>query len=103
MYNATTLKPVGQCVVQLTNPETQRKYRVKFTVIDNEHCTNLLGSSVAQQMGLVDVHYDIIGNKHTEEKIHAATHAPIKTQVGLTIPQIVCHRLCRRVLRDLGS
>ena len=76
-------------MVQLTIRETQHKYRVKFTVIDDKHCTNLLEKSVAQQMGLVNVHYDIIRDKHTEEKIHAATHAPTETQTGLTIPQIV--------------
>ena len=44
---------------------------------------------MAQQMGLVDVHYDIIRDKHTMEKILAATHARTETQTGLTIPQIV--------------
>jgi hypothetical protein len=45
-------------MVQLQNPETCKKYKVEFTVIDGENCTNLLGSRAAQQMGLVNVNYD---------------------------------------------
>ena len=40
-------------------------------------------------MGLMDVHYDIIRDKHIEEKIHAVTHAPTETQTRLTTPQIL--------------
>ncbi len=58
MYNSSTLKPIGQCMVQLRNPETHKKYKVKFTVINGENRTNLLGSRAAQQMGLVNVNYD---------------------------------------------
>ena len=54
MYNSSTLKPIRQCTVQLQNPETHKKYRVKFTVIDGENCTNLLGNRAAQQKGLVN-------------------------------------------------
>ena len=35
------------------------------------------------------MHYDIIRDKHTMEKILAATHARTETQTSLTIPQIV--------------
>ncbi|CAB3981086.1 Hypothetical predicted protein [Paramuricea clavata] len=57
MYNSSTLKPVGQCMVQLQNPETCKKYKVEFTVIDGENCTIFLGSRAAQQVGLVNVNY----------------------------------------------
>ena len=60
MYNSSTLKPVSQCMVQLQNPETYKKYKVEFTVINGENCTNLLGGQAAQQMGLVNVNYDNI-------------------------------------------
>lgn len=60
MYNSTTLKPIGQCLAQLSNPETLKKYKVNFNVVDGDHCTNLLGSKTEQQMGIVDINYDLI-------------------------------------------
>ena len=108
MYNSSTLKPVGQSVVQLQNPETRKKYKVKFTVIDSENCSNLLGSRAAQQMGLVDVNYDnmkivaeqdsIKLDKHTkmmsselnviEKQTHSVLTSPEPSQNGLTMEDI---------------
>ncbi len=97
MYNSSTLKPIGQCMVQLQNPETHKKYKVKFTVIDGENRTNLLGSRAAQQMGLVNVNYDNmkILTVPCEMKVAAMTASePSPTedstpkQTGLTMEQI---------------
>jgi hypothetical protein len=107
MYNSSTLKPVGQCMVQLQNPETCNKYKVEFTVIDGENCTNLLGSRAAQQMGLVNVNYDNMkivsesdqkGDSHTtmtssessptERSTHSILTSPESSQTGLTMEQI---------------
>ncbi|CAB4005336.1 Hypothetical predicted protein, partial [Paramuricea clavata] len=107
MYNSSILKPVGQCMVQLQNPETCKKYKVEFTVIDGENCTNLLGSRAAQQMGLVNVNYDNMkilsesdqkGDSHTtmtssessptERSTHSILTSPESSQTGLTMEQI---------------
>ena len=107
MYNSSTLKPVGQCMVQLQNPETYKKYKVEFTVIDGENCTNLLGSRAAQQMGLVNVNYDNMkilsepdqkGDSHTtmtssessltERATHSILTSSESSQTGLTMEQI---------------
>ena len=58
MYNSSVVKPAGTCKVQLTNPKGKKKYKVKFTVIDNDNCMNLLGSRATQQMGLISVLYE---------------------------------------------
>ena len=60
MYNASTLRPLGKCKVQLTNTRDNRKYKVNFTVVEDEHCVNLIGSKTAQQMQLITVRSDKI-------------------------------------------
>ena len=76
--------------MQLTNPETRKKYKVKFTVIDGDNCTNLLGSRAAQQMGLVDVNYNImkISPELTLIKVHTHTVMTAPNKAGLTADQI---------------
>ena len=37
MYNASTLRPLGKCKVQLTNSRDKRKYKVNFTIVEDEH------------------------------------------------------------------
>ena len=60
MYNASTLRPLGKCKVQLTNSRDNRKYKVNFTIVEDEHCVNLIGSKTAQQMQLITVRNDKI-------------------------------------------
>ena len=60
MYNASTLRPLGKCKVQLTNSRDNRKYKVNFTIVEDEHCVNLIGSKTAQQMKLITIRNDKI-------------------------------------------
>ena len=60
MYNASTLRPLGKCTVQLTNSRDKRKYKVNFTIVEDEHCVNLIGSETAQQMQLITIRNDKI-------------------------------------------
>ena len=53
-YSKTYLKLLGVAKVSLCNPKNKKKYRVEFAVIDEDY-TPLLGSSAAQQMGLITV------------------------------------------------
>ena len=53
-YSKTNLKLLGVAKVSLRNPKNKKKYRVEFAVIDEDY-TPLLGSSAAQQMGLITV------------------------------------------------
>ena len=53
-YSKTNLKLLGVAKVSLCNPKNKKKYRVEFAVIDEDY-TPLLGSSAAQQMGLITV------------------------------------------------
>ena len=47
--------------IQLRNPKNQKKYRVQFVVIDEDY-TPLLGSTSAQEMGLITVQHENILN-----------------------------------------
>jgi len=60
MYNASTLRLLGKCKVQLTNSRDKRKYKVNFTIVEDEHCVNLIGSKTAQQMQLITIRNDTI-------------------------------------------
>ena len=60
MYNASTLRPLGKCEVQLMNSRDKKKYKVKFTIVEDEHCVSLIGSKTAQQMQFITIRNDKI-------------------------------------------
>ena len=57
MWNKTELNPEGTCSVTIRNPRNQRKYSVKFIVVE-EDVIPLLRAKVIQQMALIEVHED---------------------------------------------
>ena len=42
------------------NSRDKRKYNVNFTIVEDEHCVNLIGSKTAQQMQLITIRNDKI-------------------------------------------
>ena len=60
-YAKASLKVLGVAKIQLGNPKTREKYRVQFVVIDEDY-TPLLGSTSAQEMGLITVQHENILN-----------------------------------------
>ena len=59
LYNQTTVKPVGQCTVELHNRKTDKSYQTEFVVIE-ERSTPLLGSETIQHMDLIHVRFENI-------------------------------------------
>jgi len=55
----TNLKVLGVAKISLRNPKNKKKYRAEFVIIDEDY-TPLLGSSAAQQMGLITVQQENI-------------------------------------------
>ena len=65
--------------IQLRNPKNQKKYRVQFVVIDEDY-TPLLGSTSAQEMGLITVQHENILN---------VNETVVKTEYqGLTMEEV---------------
>ena len=60
MYNASMLRPLGKCKVQLTNSRDKRKYKVNFPIVEDEHCVNVIWSKTAQQLQLITIRNDKI-------------------------------------------
>ena len=60
-YSKASLKVLGVAKIQLRNLKNQKKYRVQFVVID-EHYTPLLGSTSAQETGLITIQHENILN-----------------------------------------
>ena len=60
MYNTSTVRPLGKCKVQLTNSRDRRKYKHNLTIVEDEHCANLIVSKTAQQMQLITIRNDKI-------------------------------------------
>ena len=58
-YTKTNLKVLGVAKVSLQNPKNMKKYRAEFAIIDEDY-NPLLGSSTAQQMGLITVQQENI-------------------------------------------
>ena len=85
MYNASTLWPLGKCKVQLKNPGNKRKYKVNFTVVEDENCVNLIGSKTAQQMKLISVRNDKIKPTCPEPADWAST---TNVDINLTSSQV---------------
>ncbi|KAK3752443.1 hypothetical protein QZH41_003511 [Actinostola sp. cb2023] len=50
-------KAMGTTKLEVTNPNTQHKYRLKFVVLDEE-LTPLLSRKAAEKMGLITVNYE---------------------------------------------
>ena len=42
------------------NSRDKKKYKVNFTIVEDEHCVNLIGSKTAQQMQLITIRSDKI-------------------------------------------
>ena len=82
MYNNTALKPVGKCKIQLQYPETKQKFKVPFTIVDDEHAkSNLLGCRTAQQMKLIQR-----GRQKQINQVDRDTTTP--SHMGLTLQDI---------------
>ena len=58
-YSKVNLKVLGVAKISLRNPKNKKKYRAEFAIIDEDY-TPLLGSSAAQQMGLITVQQENI-------------------------------------------
>ncbi|CAC5410787.1 unnamed protein product [Mytilus coruscus] len=59
MYNNTTIKPIGKCILKLVNPKNNDKFKAEFVVNDGT-LTPLLGSKAVQAMNFVTVNYENI-------------------------------------------
>ena len=42
------------------NSRDKKKYKVNFTIVEDDHCVNLIGSKTAQQMQLITIRNDKI-------------------------------------------
>lgn len=59
MYNQSTIKPLGQCTLQLHNYKNGKSYETEFVVLERE-AMPLLGSETIQEMDLVKVQLENI-------------------------------------------
>ena len=56
MYNSTSLKPLGKCILLLQNPANGNKHYVEFQVVEEDFIP-LLSRRAAEGMGLITVNY----------------------------------------------
>ena len=85
-YTKTNLKVLGVAKVSLRNPKNKKKYRAEFAIIDEDY-TPLLGSSMAQQMGLITVQQEnILQVKESYQELNmeriAATYPDVFQGLG---------------------
>ena len=91
MYNSSPLIPAGICQVQLTNPTNDKKYNVKFVVVEDKHAKiNLLGSWASQQMKLIQVNHENISDQVYEVQAvdNQSTEALTKDKILQKYPEV---------------
>ena len=54
MWNGSTMRPLGEAVLDVVNPTNEQSAAVHFTVVDNGY-TCLLGVNTIQALGLVTI------------------------------------------------
>ncbi|KAG1652083.1 Organic cation transporter 1 [Nymphon striatum] len=103
MYNDTKLKSCGTSMIKMTNPKTNKRYRVKFIII-NEEFTPILGAKAIQVMNLIEVKYENIlkcvniPNTWTEQDIRSeyadvfegegTFHTPLKLEIDEAVSPV---------------
>ncbi|XP_063426867.1 uncharacterized protein K02A2.6-like [Mytilus trossulus] len=60
MYNNTTIKPIGTCILKFVNLKNNDQFKAEFVVVKDGTLTPLLGSKAVQTMNLVTVNYENI-------------------------------------------
>ena len=63
MYNNTSLRPLGKCLLLLENPANRRKHCVEFQVVQVDFI-HLLDRRAAEGMGLITVNYSNLNQLH---------------------------------------
>ena len=58
MWNRSSIKPLGKCLVKVVNPANSRRYNVDFVGVDDDTLTPLLSRKAAEMMKLITVNYD---------------------------------------------
>ena len=59
MWNKTRVIPVGEAKVELQNPANNKRYKVKFIVVDDDSgLAPLLGSKASQRMNIITINTD---------------------------------------------
>ncbi|CAC5426704.1 unnamed protein product [Mytilus coruscus] len=77
MYNNTTIKPIGKCILKLVNPKNNDKFKAEFVVVKDGTLTPLLGSKAVQAMNLTNFGYALI-RKHLNQQLKRS-HYPLPT------------------------
>jgi hypothetical protein len=68
MWNGSSMKPIGEATLQVTNPKDGRSLNVRFTVVGNNY-TCLLGVDTIQQMGFVTINRSVFVSSVKEEPL----------------------------------
>ena len=59
MWNKTRVTPVGEAKVELHNPANNKRYKVRFIVVDDDSgLAPLLGSKASQRMNIITINRD---------------------------------------------
>ena len=58
MWNGSILNPVGETTVKVKNEKTDKKYKMCFTIV-NENLKPILGKHTSEMMNLIKINYDM--------------------------------------------
>ena len=68
MWNGSTMRPLGEAVLDVVNPKKEQSAAVHFTVVDNGY-TCLLGVNTIQALGLVTINKHVFIASDTKESL----------------------------------
>ena len=92
MWNGSTMRPLGEAVLDVVSPENEQSAAVHFTVVDNSY-TCLLGVNTVQALGLVTVNKHAFIASDTKESLGDLGEAKLQINPDACPRVLPCRRI----------
>ena len=92
MWNGSTMRPLGEAVLDVVNPKNEQSAAVHFTVVDNGY-TCLLGVNTIQALGLVTINKHAFIASVTKESLGDLGEAKLRINPDARPRVLSCRRI----------
>ena len=92
MWNGSTMRPLGEVVLDVINPKIEQSAAMHFTVVDNGY-TCLLGVITIQALGLVTINKHAFIASDTKESLGDLGEAKLRINPDARLRVLPCRRI----------